>query len=197
MDKPITKTLEERVDESLVFFFQGVEGFQKFGEALVDILDNDPDTAAEIYEARSRGLINRNALAMFERIGRRQLHPNLALLSGAGYERLRKMPFSVQEKYLNEPVEVLVRGENGKIDKVLVAVTDLTREQASQVFDRDTVRSLPGQRAWIENERARINAQSQPLAKVPYTIVGNRVIFERCELTKRELLRIMMALEQR
>lgn len=196
MDKPIIKTVDERASEIATLFFQGIECWQKAGELVVDLIDED-SSAVEIIKERSGGVINGHMIAIFERIGRKQLVPRLAYMSGPGPERLKKMPFSLQQQYLTEPVTLLVLRDDERIDKLQVAVTDLTALQAAQVFDRDTIRSLPAQRAWLEDERAKLVALAKPIAKMPYRISGKRVTFlEGCTLTARELSRILSEIDR-
>lgn len=198
MDKPILKTIEQRADEVVSLFMQGIECWQRAGELVVDLIDEDR-SAIDLIKTKSDGMINGHLIAIFERIGRKQLLPRLANMTGPGPERLKKMPYSIQEKYISEPIEVLVLkdGEEG-VDRLQVAVTNLTTFQASQVFDRDTVRSLPAQRAWLESERMRLAALKapEPAKLMPYRIVGRKVTFiENCTLTSKELARILSEIE--
>jgi hypothetical protein len=196
MDKPIVKTMEQRLDEIEKLFIEGLNmTLQKVGELVVDAIDADPDKFYESIKARPGWILNSHAISMLERIGRHQLHPNLALMSGSGPERLKKMPFSLQEKHLTESFELLILNEDGSTDKILVALSDLTPAQVAQLFDRDTLRSLPAQRAWLESERAK-RAQPKPTVKAGYKIVGKRVTFyEECTLSARELARILAEIE--
>jgi hypothetical protein len=121
-------------------------------------------------------------------------------MMGSGAERLKKMPFSLQEKYLKDSFELLILNDDGTTDKILVALNDLTPSQAAQLFERDTIRSLPAQRAWLESERARRAENGKKVVKPPYKIVGKNVSFFYknevvCTLSARELARILAEIE--
>jgi len=196
MDKPIIKSVKQRVSEVIALFTAGLERWYEASLIVVDLIDEDAGSI-EILKQESNGLLNDSLIAAFERIGRKQLIPQLAYMSGPGPERLAKMPFSVQEKYLNEPVDLLILKDDDSTDKLRVSVHDLTARQAAQVFDRDCVRSLPAQRAWLENERMRLCAAAKQAPEFPYKINGRRVTFvEGCTLTAKELARILSEIER-
>jgi len=197
MDKLVLKTVKQRVAEVLALFTAGLERWYEASLIVVDLIDEQNGEAIEMLKRESNGMFNDRAIAAFERMGRKQLVPQLAYMSGAGPERLAKMPFSVQEKYLGEPIELLILKDDESTDKLKVSVHDLTPKQAAQVFDRDCVRSLPAQRAWLENERARTVAIAKPVPQFPYRISGRRVtFFEGCTLTAQELARILSQIER-
>lgn len=195
MDKPMMKTIEQRVAQVLALFMAGLERWYEASLIVVDLIDEDM-AAAEVLKRESNGMFNDRMIAAFERMGRKQLAPQLAYMSGAGPERLAKMPFSVQERYLNEPIELLILKDDESTDKLMVSVHDLTPKQATQVFARDCVRTLAAQRAWLEDDRARLLAAAKPVPQFPYKISGRRVTFsEGCTLTAQELARILAQIE--
>jgi hypothetical protein len=120
------------------------------GKLLVEIIEEDP-TAKRRIQAKYPE-ISASMLNQLEAVGRGQLHPKLALTGSAGYMRLRGLPMSDQERYLEESVELLVEaGED--YDVLLVKVSDLTPKQAAQVFAPDHVRAQGAQRAYLEDQK--------------------------------------------
>jgi hypothetical protein len=120
------------------------------GKLLVEILEEEPK-GKRLIQAKYPG-ISAPMLNQLEALGRGQLHPALALSGSPGYIRLRGLPMSDQERYLEESVELLVEaGED--YDVLLVKVSDLTPKQAAQVFAPDHVRAQGAQRAYLEDQK--------------------------------------------
>jgi hypothetical protein len=196
MDKPLLKTSKQRVAEVLRLFSEGLHCWYQAGVLVVELIDNN-EGGVELLKKESNGMVTDRWIALFERIGRHQLLPQLAYATDPGMERLGKMPFSLQEKYLDEPVELLILKDDDTTDKLKISMHDLTARQAAQVFDKDCVRSLSAQRAWLENERERRFAEAKPVPDFPYRINGRRVTFtENCTLTAKEIARILSEIER-
>lgn len=98
------------------------------------------------------------------------------------------LPFSLQEKYSADAVDVLVVN-NGKLDTLQVPVRSLSSAQAAQVFTRSGVRDIGAQRAFLSERSTRAFFPTLD-SKRPYTISGQTVCFkENCKLTHRQMLR--------
>lgn len=167
---------------------QGIDAWTQAGKLLVEMLAKDPNAKQSIMEYCPD--ITEEILSRFEAIGRGQLHPKTLLNNSPGMRRLRMLPYSDQQRFLTEPVEVLVQRESG-VDTLKVSVKDLTPRQAQQVISPNGVRSLSAQRAWIESRKS----HSAPSAKTPYQIRGGKVIFRAdCEMNARELAQILAQL---
>jgi hypothetical protein len=139
-----------------------------------DLLDQAPDISA-------RDLVN------LERIGRTQLHPQLAFPSPdkPGRTFLARCSYSEQLKHLESPVPVVL--QNQPSEHLLVAVDSLNYEQCRQVFAKDHVRSLAEQRAWLDAEQRRIAKGSS----ARWRVRGGRVrILETGWLTRAEIEQI-------
>lgn len=162
-----------KVDELKSLIKQGVEAWTKAGEIVVDMIDREGMTIAEI--ATASGLAS-NILSRFEQLGRKTLMPYLLLGGFAAAPRMMHIPYSDQRRLQDEPVHVLVQDESGEWSELQVQPKNLTATQAAQVFGRGVVRDSAAQRAYIESERAK--KQSHEVRTVPYHIVGKEVVFE-------------------
>jgi hypothetical protein len=83
----------------------------------------------------------------YERVGRNQLHPRLLFETGCGQGRLKKLPYSDQEKYMDSGIECLTANN----DILKIKVKDMSPQIAKQVFAYDHVRSIPEQKAFMLN----------------------------------------------
>ena len=99
------------------------------------MIDKDPTVIDRIVNT---DLVSREVLARFEKIGRKQVIPDLFLSEAPGVRKLRSMPYSVQKYYASKPVEVLVMN-GGDADMLKVEVKNLTPAQVAQVFTADGV----------------------------------------------------------
>lgn len=131
--------------------------------------------------------INPHRIADYKRIGERSLLPELAENCSAGAAALRRLPVADQRRWLNEPIPVFLQHE-GQSDTLLVALDDLTYEQARQVFDKDHVRSLGAQRAWLESRPKRLLAPR--IVDAPYIIKGKQAVINGVSFDLKTLLQI-------
>jgi hypothetical protein len=81
------------------------------------------------------------------------LHPQLLLSASPGFAKLQKLPISMQERYIEEPVPLVVHTDNGT-DILLVKAKDMTKEQAAQVFGSGRIRTEGEQKAWLIQQRS-------------------------------------------
>jgi hypothetical protein len=163
---------------------EGILAYLKAGELLVEILDE----GYNLQDIAEKSEMPVDVLAQLERIGRKQLCPQLLLAEYPAARRLERLPFSEQERLMNGPVEVLIL-RDGTTDTLQVNVQHLTPQQVRQVFAASHVRSLAEQRQWIESQRP----PAEPVkVDVPYVLTRkNTIIFNQaCEMTAKELLRI-------
>jgi len=80
---------------------------------------------------------------------------------------------------------------------MMVEVKNLTQSQCKQVFDRTCLRSIGGQRAYMEAKKEESRLQAVPAEVQPlYKVKGKKVIFtQACEVSARELARILSEIE--
>jgi len=70
------------------------------------------------------------------RVARQQVNPALFFASSVGASRLRKLPRSIQDRFINEPMPVVIVRTDGKgTDTLLIQYSNLTPLQAAQVID--------------------------------------------------------------
>lgn len=175
----------------------GVLRWVKAGQILVEILDSDPEGLEKVQDAYPT--ISRVVLAQLENVGRGVLHENLLTLSGVGSQALKRMPYSDQKKYINDPLEVYIE-RDGSSDILLVKLENLTGSQVRQVFAKDHIRSRGEQRAWIESEKMKRDMDRLPkVEKSPYTICrdGTVVFSEGVRMGVSELGRLIAEISKK
>lgn len=161
------------------------EGINKWIEA-GDILCRYLDNGGSLSEAAEQSGLTEDVLVRFEQIGRKQVHPKLLASPSIGMRSLSTCSYSVQEKYIDEPVRVMT--DSGAL---LVEVGNLTSYQCRQVFKGGHVRNEAEQKAWIESERAKKSTKDE-ISHLPYRINGKEIVFTRnTVVTRRELQRIL------
>lgn len=121
------------------------DGMLRAGEIMVDILDNHGFTLAGLHEKLGLSV---EVLSQFERVGRHQMHHKLLNVSYAAVSFLKRLPYSEQDRCIEQGVELLVL-KNGEPDVMMQPVTALSRKQCKQVFTKDSVRDLGAQRAFL------------------------------------------------
>lgn len=184
----LTTIEQSRIAELQQAIFTGVEAWKKAGHLLVEIIENDGLSLADIAEQADLPI---DVLSQLEKIGRNQLVPQLLLAEYPAARKLERLPMSEQERLMREPVEMMVM-KDGKPDTLMVTVRHLTGPQVRQVFASNHVRGLSEQRQWIESQRPGAPVR----VDVPYVLTRKSVIFNQaCEMTAKELLRIAAQLQ--
>jgi hypothetical protein len=111
-----------------------------------------------------------------------------------------KLPYAEQKELEGGSVDVLVPSSGG-YDTLKIAVENLTKEHCKQVFQGRCLRDLAEQRAYLASreQRAKEDAVRDLVGsdERAYFISGkgNVVFTKPCELTRKELLRILEDLE--
>ena len=185
----IEKPLREKIEQFKSVLFEAGDGLLKAGKIVCEIVDSHPeglDAICKLCPEFSPEFIKR-----FEDIGRLKIHPQLMFTGGPGVERLRKLPYSLQEKHLIEPLPLVILKEKGGVEILQVDVRNLDAAQAGQIFTQTGIRSEAEQRAWIESRRMKAIAPPAS-AGLPYRVQGKKIIFmEPCTLTTEELAKIL------
>jgi hypothetical protein len=190
-----THTKTELVTEFVSLIANGIECWTKAGEIVVRLVD-DCDMAIEDIAGQS-DYLTEDIVAKFEQLGRKQLLPDLLVLDYPAVRHITKLPYSEQKRIVNGSVEVLVSSNKG-LDTLRIAPDNLTPQQCRQVFDGNTVRSVPGQRAYLESRKQdeRVKLSAVESIKLPYQVKGKRVVFTKpCEMSARELAQILAQIE--
>lgn len=183
------------VDQSIVLLKtaiqDGINAWERAGREIVNLIDINRMSLEEIAEKANCDFITPNVLAQFERIGRGQVMPKLLVMDFPASRHLQRMPLSEQQRLIDGTVQLLVIRDNGT-DALMVNTKDLTKDQCKQVFSKDGVRSLGGQRAFIEDRRKKIPCTASTPS---WQIKAGKVIFNSaCELTRQELAVILAQL---
>ena len=191
MTTTLTKTeSEQKIYQFIALFKEGVNAWIKAGEILVDLVENDPHSYDYIIQSCPQ--LNAGILGRFEQMGRKTLHPQLLLTASPGFARLTRLPFSMQERYIEEPIPLIVHTEEGT-DVLLVKAKDMTKEQASQVFAPGRLRTEGEQKAWLMQQKSN-NARPVTSSK-PWSIKGSKIIINGLEFTRKELTAILAQMD--
>ena len=146
-----TTTQNEKIAEFVTLFQHGVDAWIKAGEILVELVEDDPHVYDYIIQQAPS--LNAGVLGRFEQMGRKSLHPQLLLAASPGFAKLQKLPYSMQERFIDEPIPLIVHTDGGT-DVLLVKAKDLTKDQATQVFGSNRLRTEGEQKAWLIQQRS-------------------------------------------
>lgn len=166
---------QAKIQQFLDLYQQGKDCFVRAGEVIVQLVECDPHVFT--YIIQKNPLLTPAILQTFERIGRGQILPSLAMDNSPGGNRLKMCPLSVQKRFETEPIPLLVSKPNGDDDVMLVPYRNLSRTQSFQVI-------VDGRVATIDEQKARMahvwqkNAK-HPVIGLPWRIKGNRAVFIR------------------
>ncbi len=138
----VVKKDTSEIGQFVALVQQGIDAWNAAGKKLVVMLGKDPQLFDKIRKVHPE--ISIDMLAVFERIGRKQIYAPLLANNCAAARRLLDMPYEQQERYCTEPIEVIVR-ESGKSKIVKKRLHELSRAEINQVFDFDSVRSIAQQ----------------------------------------------------
>jgi hypothetical protein len=178
------------MEKIYTLILKGIECWIEAGKIVAEQIDKDEDFVEKLNRAHPE--ISTEMIYAFEMVGRKQLSPRLLVCDGPGPKRLRKLPLQLQERYLDNPVPMLIKTEKGW-ETLKADVRTLTLSQAAQVFGECGVRSEAAQRAWIESKSA-LRAPIE--VNEPYRVVGRSlVIVEPCKLTAKQVAQILAQME--
>ena len=186
-----TKETNQKIQTFIALFKEGVEAWIKAGEILVELVESDPHTYDYIIQECPQ--LNAGILGRFEQLGRKLLHPQLLLTASPGFAKLTTMPFSLQERYLEEPIPIIVEID-GRTDVAMVQAKNMTKEQADQIFTTGRIRTEGEQKAWIL-QRQQNAVKPTPAFSKPWTIKGSKVLINGLEFTRKELAGILAQMD--
>lgn len=144
--KNLITNQQTEIDKFHALVMEGIEKWIEAGEIVARAIDTNPEfieNACDTHPSLTPELIKR-----FYAIGKKQLHPEVLISTAPGIRALARLPYAQQEKYLREPLEIVVDGE----DVLKVEARNLTSKQVRQVFSSGGVRSVGGQRAVMLSE---------------------------------------------
>jgi len=139
--------------------------------------------------------VNAEFVYRFANIGVKYM-AELCVMECPGAKRLRNLPLQIQEQCMEANVDAAIEDRAGRWTSLRIAVQNLTKAQADQVFAKDRVRSVAEQRAWLEDRREKKRqAQSQTAIALantglPYRVTRTHFIFGEHSVTWKEILRL-------
>ena len=192
MTTALARTEHDRLIQDFANLYkQGIKSWIKAGEIIVKLVDSDPHAFEWIIAEYPD--FNPTILSRFEKIGRKIIHPKLFLSSAPGTKKLQNLPYSVQEKLIEEPVPMIIETDDG-VDVLLVKVKAMSRDQADQCFAPDHVRTEAEQRAWLIDRRANAAKNVTP-DSFSWRIKGSVVEFSKgAKLSRKDLMAILVKL---
>lgn len=179
----------EKVEEIKGLIEEGVRCWTEAGQKLVRLLD----AGSTLEELAPEIGVGKDILSKFVAIGRGQIHPELMTHTSPAARRLVSCDVSEQRRYLTEPLPLLVLRDQDQTETMQVQLDALTPEQARQVIDRDHVRDLAEQRAWLEDqlEKRRSKRRAAVEDAGDFVIKGHKVVFKKgVSMTKDDLIKI-------
>lgn len=177
------------------------------GERILECMAGGLESAAKAYAGFiADGGTDADLLQEFPQVGVKlwqtlravadgKVSPRLiSAASGAVSPAMIMLPLAEQEKIVVEGADLLTAA--GEALKVRLSV--MSPMQRRQVFAVDHVRSLPEQRAWIEDQQSRAAAKKPKEANAQFEIDSKKNILRvkmPCDLTRADLLRILAKME--
>lgn len=170
--------------------YEGISKWMEAGQIVADILNKDPDALEFIVEKTG---VPVNIIRKFEAIGNKRVYPKLLVTDSPGIRKLVKCSYKTQEYYYDNPIDVIVKKQDG-IDLLKVKVENLTYDQCKLVFDKDHIRTIPEQRAYMESLNL---SEGKPVTNLPYIIKNRKLIIKEAGLvfTPATLKKIIKELE--
>jgi|SRR5581483_9663783 len=194
----MSKALQTTTDsvQTFINLFHGAQSsLIALGEHTAASIDADPDFADKVCLAYPE--LTMEFIHKCELVGRKKLHPRLVISEGPGVSRLRRMPLALQEKFISQPLPLVIRKDNN-VEILNVDLLNLSADQAKQVFDceKQEVRSEAAQRAWLEDQAAKALPPTPKGINLPYRITGGKlVVMETCTFTRKDLAKLLAEME--
>jgi len=164
----------------------GMEAWQRAGDIMVELVDADPhvyDYIGQQCPSMTPGMLN-----TFERIGRGQILPALAMDNSPGSRKLKSLPISLQQRFETEPIPLIVM-RNDEPDVLLVKREDMTAAQANQAFRNGRLSTEGEQRAWIEDYKMK-SSTAKPAGSeaASWEIRGKVLVVGNVRFSQKQLL---------
>jgi hypothetical protein len=169
-------------------FRKGIEALEEAGKHLCALLQAQPDARQRLIDEHG---FDHGTLTTLEKIGNGSLHPRLAAFG----TRYASLPMSEQKRLTAGTVPALVTRPDGTTDTIQVAVLRATPEMREQIINRDHIRTLDEQRAWMlaKARKPQTPATADPM---PWHVSGKQVEVTRpVRLGRNDLLSMLRALE--
>jgi len=193
MSETTAMTTTQAISEFRKAFESGLNSIVTAANIYVASIDENPRNADQ-FKLAFADSIPASAWSGFEAVGRKWMHPKLIMGGMANSKKssvIKRLPYSLQERvFEHERFDLLCA--NG--DTLQIDVTEATPEQAEQIFDGSTIRSLSAQKCLIEARREKAQIVPEP-DTLPYTIRDGKVTFRRgVTMTRQEIKRLLEAM---
>lgn len=168
-------------------------------QMLVYAIDHRDDSEELLEKISDQNhIFTRGVLRGLEKVGRRLLHPLLLFPTNKpGLNRLRKLPFPLQERHIRDPIRVAIKRDGGEWDEILQMASDMADDVADQVFDGDAIRTVVEQKQWLLTHRNKATEEPSQVVAPLYKFHRNTVtILKPCELTVVDLVTMIARLEK-
>jgi len=175
-NKTAALVTQDKVNLFIDAYQRGMKAWEDAGKIIVEIVDQHPEGVDMIY--RLCPTFTPTLIGMFERIGRGLLLPALAMDGSAGSRKLRDLPLSMQKKYYEEAIPVIINTPSGT-DTIMIEAKNMTKDQAAQVFAKGRIRTEGEQRAYLAEQNSKQNAATAKEAPPVWKIKNGRVVFEQ------------------
>ena len=173
------------ISEICELLTQGLDCWIKAGKILCDHLD-EGSSIGKISEQTS---LPKQVLEQLERVGRKQVLPQLLIADFPAAKLMERLPYSEQLRLQGEAIPCWISTNEIKNIKA----NDMTPRQSRQAFAAGHIRTIEEQKIWILEQR-----KIAPLVQVDahYTVLKEKVVFHSaCEMSRSVLLRILGELE--
>lgn len=175
-------TQDNLITELSSLITQGIECWSKAGEIVVRLID-EHNESIETIALRSKYLTE-DIVARFEQLGRKQLMPELLIASYSAANKIARLPYSQQRSVMEDGVDVLL----GNGDTMKIMPENLNPDQVRQVFDKNLVRNIAAQKAYMES----VCHESQKKLQSDYSVKNGKIVINNpCTLTQKDLLRMI------
>lgn len=169
----------------------GIEQIHEAAKMLKRLVDKDPDMLTKLRDMEPT--VAKSVYSQLLRVAEGHLLPQLLLNSAPAFKRMQTLPVTIQSALLKRgAVDLVINGESG--EHLRVPLIEIETKHLPQLFDENGARDIDGQRAYLRRQ-ARTSEEAAPLATsadFPWAVKGGRLQIQRpCELTKRELKRIL------
>lgn len=180
-EKNLSSDPVQRLGELLAL---GVQARYLACKLYVEIIDKTPSDKEIIHDKYS--FISESDWNKIESVGRGIITPKL-LEGGFAANALSRCSRSDQDRYIKEPIELLIQKAPNQFDTIKVMYYNLDKNQRKQIFRGGHVNTLAEQKNYLVSGEAEKNFLHIGNGK-PYAIRGGKLIVTKpCVFTLKEL----------
>lgn len=162
----LKKSIDSQIQQIADLINQGIEAWYEAGKTIANLVD---EHGRQVYVEISEQIpyLGIDVLEAFEKVGRRQLCPQLLLAdSSPGLIKLSQLPYEMQLRYHDAEVTVVYRSGDEWLSHSS-KVTDLTRKEAELVFTESGIRSVEDQKKILLQQRREREARQKKREAAP------------------------------